>query len=345
MKAILTQQRLFAALFVTIAILSLTPALAHADQQSQPQTIALDMNGQATAIGNGLSGASTLKLSADAYTNSNQWLIIQNVTGSLQIGSTTIQITGGQGSVKTAGAAAIFADTNSGKGQLILIGTMNNNTATFNSPESQLASTSYLSLSGTVNETTGNVGTNPGNTNSNSTSLTTVPPNSTQTTNSSTTSSTVELQNTTSMATANVTSTTSATVTSSMMLTTIPLNNSQITNSTIMASTVQLQNTTSIESGNITMTSTTDANVTSSTSLNTYTNSTATGSSNIPPSAAQTPSNVTVTVTRYLNQTVSVTQTVANVTISYTVTSTVANTTITQANVTTTENATTTATT
>jgi len=343
MKAILTQQRLFAALFVTIAILSLTPALAHADQQSQPQTIALDMNGQATAIGNGLSGASTLKLSGDAYTNSNQWLIIQNVTGSLQIGSTTIQITGGQGSVKTAGATAIFADTNSGKGQLILIGTMNNNTATFNSPESQLASTSYLSLSGTVNETTGNVGTNPGNTNSNSTLLTTVPPNSTQTTNSSTTSSTVELQNTTSMATANVTSTTSPTVTSSMTLTTIPLNNNQTTNSTTTASTLQLQNTTSIESVNTT--STTQANATSSTSLNPYTNSTATGSSNIPPSAAQTPSNVAVTVTRYLNQTVSVTQTVANVPISYTVTSTVANTTVTQANVTTTENATTTATT
>ncbi len=189
MKATLTQQRLFAALFVTIAILSLTPALAHADQQSQTQTIALDMNGQATAIGNGLSGASTLKLTGDAYTNSNHWLIIQNVTGSLQIGSTTIPITGGQGSVKNAGATAIFADTNSGKGQLILIGTMNNNTVTFNSPESQLASTAYLSLSGTVNETTGNLGTNPGNTNTNSTSLTTVPPNSTQTTNSSTTSS------------------------------------------------------------------------------------------------------------------------------------------------------------
>ncbi|MGA3108546.1 MAG: hypothetical protein ABSD99_03675 [Candidatus Bathyarchaeia archaeon] len=296
MKATLAQQRLFAALFVTIAILSLTPALAHADQQSQPQTISLDMNGQATSIGNGLSGASTLKLTGNAYTNSNQWLVIQNVTGSLQIGSTTIQITGGQGSVKTAGATAIFADTNSGKGQLILIGTMNNNTATFNSPESQLASTSYLSLSGTVNESTGNLGTNPGNTNSNSTSLTTVSPNSTQT-----------------------------------------------TNSTTMSSTVQLQNTTSVES--VSMTTTTDANVTSSTSLNTSTNSTATGSSNIPPSAAQAPSNVTVTVTQYLNQTVSVTQTVANVTISYTVTSTVANTTITQANVTTTGNATTTATT
>jgi hypothetical protein len=54
------------------------------------------------------------------------------------------------------------------------------------------------------------------------------------------------------------------------------------------------------------------------------------------------PSNVTVTVTQYVSQTVSVTQTVANSTISYAVTSTVANTTITQGNATLTVNATTT---
>ncbi len=341
MKPTPTQQHLFAALFVTIAILALTPALAAGDQQVQTKTITLDLNGQATAIGNGLSGACTLKLTGDANVTSNQWLMIQNVTGSLQIGSTTIQITGGQGSVKNAGATAIFADTNSGKGQLILIGTMtNNNTVTFNSPESQLASTSYLTLSGTVNETNGNLVMNSGNTNTNSTSVTTVPQNSTQT-NSTATSSTVKFQNTTSIQPVNMT-TTNATVTSSTSLTTIPQNNTQTTNSTTTSSTVQLQNTTSIESGN--MTSTAVVNVTSSMTLSNSTNSTVMASSNIPPSVIQTPSNVTVTVTRYLNQTISVTQTqtVANVTISYTVTSTVANTTITQGNVTTTVNATTT---
>jgi hypothetical protein len=59
-------------------------------------------------------------------------------------------------------------------------------------------------------------------------------------------------------------------------------------------------------------------------------------------SPAPTPANVTIVMTQYANQTISVTQTVANVTISVTVTSTVANITITQANVTTTVNATTT---
>ena len=54
------------------------------------------------------------------------------------------------------------------------------------------------------------------------------------------------------------------------------------------------------------------------------------------------PSKVTVTVTQYVSQTVSVTQTVANSTISYAVTSTVVNTTITQDNATLAVNATTT---
>ena len=115
MKSSPTHQYFFAALLVTIAILSLTPTLAHADQQPQPEPITLDLTGQATAIGTGLAGTSTLNLTADAYKNSNQWLIIQNVTGSLDIGSTAFQITGGHGSVSNFGAAAIFADTNSGK--------------------------------------------------------------------------------------------------------------------------------------------------------------------------------------------------------------------------------------
>ncbi len=297
MKAPLTHQY-FVALFVTIAILSLAPTLAHADQQSQPETITLNMTGQATAIGNGLSGASTLTLTANAYKNSNQWLMIQNVTGSLQIGSTNFQITGGQGSVSNSGAAALFANTNSGKGQLILQGTMNGQTLTFGTP-SQLASTCYLSLSGTINETAGSVGSlnaNPANTDGNSTSLVTSLGNDSQTTNST------------------------------------------------ASSTVELQNATNTQSDN--MTSTTYANSTLSSTLNSSTNSTVPASGNVPPASGLTSAaNVTVTKSEYVNQTISVTQTVANATVSYTVTYTVANTTITQGNVTTAVNATATMTT
>ena len=295
MKTPLTQQN-FAALFVTIIILSLAPALAHADQQSQPEIISLNMTGQATAMASGLSGASTLNLTADAYENSSQWLIIQNATGSLQIGSTVFQITGGQGSVSKFGGVAIFADTNSEKkDQLILHGTINGQTLTFDSPQSQLASTSYLSLWGTINENTGPIGNfsaNPANTDENFTSLTTGLRNDTQTANSTAGSSTVEPQNTT---------------------------NTQSVN----------------------MTSTTHASSTLSTTLNNSTGSTIPTSGNAAPSSGtQAPANITVTRTQYLNQTISVIQTVANVTISYTVTSTVANTTITQTNMTTTVNAT-----
>jgi hypothetical protein len=286
--------RYFAALLVTIAVLSLAPTLAHA---TQTETIAVNMTGQANAIGSGLSGASTLKFTADAYNNSNHWLIIQNVTGSLQIGSTTFQLTGGQGSISNFGAAAIFADTNPGTDQLILQGTLIGQTLTFDSP-SQLTSTAYLSLSGTINENTGSTGglsVNPTNTVENVTALTSLG------------------------------------------------NNTQVTNSTA-TSTVEPQNTINTQSQN--MTSTTSANSTLFTTLNRSTNSTISVSGNVPPSSGmQTPANVTVTQTQYLNQTISVTQTVANVTISYTVTSTVANTTITQANVTTTVSATTTNTT
>jgi len=63
----------------------------------------------------------------------------------------------------------------------------------------------------------------------------------------------------------------------------------------------------------------------------------------IPPSTNNPATgNVTLTVTQYLNRTISVTQTVANATVSYTVTHTVANTTVTQANETVTVTATTT---
>jgi hypothetical protein len=293
MKAPLTKQY-FAVLFVTIIILSLAPTLAHADQQPQPETISLNMTGQATAMGSGLSGASTLNLTADAYKNSSQWLIIQNATGSLQIGSTVFQITGGQRSVSKSGAVAIFADTNSEKkDQLILHGTMNGQTLTFDSPQSQLASTSYLSLWGTINENTGPIGNfsaNPANTDENFTSLTTGLRNDTQTANST-------------------------------------------------ATLVEPQNTTNTQSVN--MTSTTHASSTLSTTLNNSTGSTIPTSGNAAPSTGtQAPANITVTRTQYLNQTISVTQTVANVTITYTVTSTVANTTITQTNMTTTVNAT-----
>ena len=144
-----THQQIFAALLLTISLLAMTPDLLHADQHSQSESIAIGATGQATAIGSGPSGAASLNLTAFAYKNSNQWLIIQNITGSVEIGSTIFKVTGGHGSVSAVGAMAIFADTASGMGQLILQGIMTGNSLTFSTP-SQLASIAYLELSGTL---------------------------------------------------------------------------------------------------------------------------------------------------------------------------------------------------
>ena len=144
-------QYLPAILLLALSIFCLTPTLTRADQQSTVGKITIDVAGQATAIGgNGASGATTLNLTAKAYKNSDQWLIIQNITGALQIGSAKFSISGGQGSVSIVGAIAIFADTPTKKGQLILHGTLNGNSITFGTP-SQLLSTAYLNLSGSLN--------------------------------------------------------------------------------------------------------------------------------------------------------------------------------------------------
>ena len=288
------RQTLFAALLLATSILSLTPALAHADQQYPSYPVTINATGQATATGNGPSGATTLNLIATGYKNANQWLILQNTVGAVNIAATSYPITGGQGSANQFGDVAIYADTDSGKAQLILHGTMNGNSISFTSPESELASVAYLSLNGTITQSTAQA-TNPAastttsfsNDNASITSAT----NQTQEGNSTMTSaSPVALpQNTTETSTTNVTS-------------------AYARNSTLPAE---------MTVSNATHSSTLSENVSA-------------------PYIPQASGNVSVTVTEYLSETTSTTQTVANVTISHTVTTTVANTTITQANVTTT---------
>ncbi|HXZ89862.1 MAG TPA: hypothetical protein VEG61_02265 [Candidatus Dormibacteraeota bacterium] len=208
-------QNLLAALFLILSIFCLTPTLTRAGQ-SQPETIIIDASGQATAIGSGPSGATSLNLTADAYKNSNGWLIIQNTTGVLQIGSTAFTITGGHGSVTEVGAIAIFADTATGKGQLILQGTMNGDAVTFATP-SQLASKSYITLYGDINSAkqtaapTTSITINSPITVENVTTLTSSL-NVTQHTNSTSTLSNSQLRNTTTQANTSLTPTAIVTV-------------------------------------------------------------------------------------------------------------------------------------
>lgn len=153
MRGSLKRQKAFPALLLAIAILSLTPTLAHADQQAPSHPVTITATGQGTAIGTGPSGAAALNLTANAYENADKWLILQNTTGSITIGSTSYPITGGQGSVNQFGYVMIFADADSEKDNLILHGTMNGTSLSF-TPPSQLVSTAYLALSGTVTQGT-----------------------------------------------------------------------------------------------------------------------------------------------------------------------------------------------
>jgi len=291
-----THQSLLAILLLTVSIISVTP-LTHAVQPAT-NPITINATGSATAIGNGPSGPTTLNLKAMSYRDQNHWLIVQNATGTLTIGSSTFAIFNGQGSVNSFGDVAIFANTNasSSQSELILHGTMTESKINFDSP-SQLVSSANLSLSGTIDQgnaqgpslVTGSMSASAAN------------------------------------ASLSVTTSTNATATNSTKLTSTSL---------------VPQNSTQTAAGNVTTVSTNSTVASTLISSNATSTSALIANGNAPNNALTTGA-VTVTVTQYANQTISTTQTVASVTITYTTTVTVANATITQGNVTTTVTATT----
>jgi hypothetical protein len=288
-------------LLLAISIISITPPLIRADQQSLTVPVTINASGQATAIANSTTVPTTLNLTGTSYRNSNQWLIIQNTTGTLEIGQSTFDIVDGQGSVNNLGDIAIFASTPSGVGQLILHGTINGTGVNFDSPQSQLAAIAYLSLSGTIDQNIHETANPLLNSPTNSTTLA-------------------------SKTTISIASLTNETQSSS---TAIPSSTTSVSQETAQ---INIQNVTTYTINSTMATALTTSSITNTTTLS------GGGNASYNPS---TPGNITVTVTQYVNQTISTTQTVANATISYTVTTTIANTTITQSNVTTTVTATT----
>ena len=189
MRDRLTRQNAFAALLLAISILSLTPALVRADQQTPTYTVTITATGQGTAIGTGPSGATALNLTANAYENADNWLMLQNTTGVISIGSTSYPVTGGQGSVNQFGYIMIFADANSEKDNLILHGTKNGNSLSF-TPPSELVAAAYLALSGTMTQGTDPTLSTVTSTSKNNTSISSTT-NRTQETNSTVISTTV----------------------------------------------------------------------------------------------------------------------------------------------------------
>lgn len=148
MKRQLVNEYAIIMLLLTVSLLSF--ASVHADQ-GQTGTAVFHLTGQAAPFDNatGPSGSATLDLVGNVQGDGTGGLIIQNLTGNLQVGSENYTITTGHGDSNKRGEFVIFGET--GSGQLILHGTIQNNqTVIVDSPPSRLSSLAYLSLSGSM---------------------------------------------------------------------------------------------------------------------------------------------------------------------------------------------------
>jgi len=344
-----TRQILLITLLLAISIITLAPSITHASQQPPTNPITINATGTATAINNGPSGPTTLSLKANAYTAQNHWLMIQNATGTLTIGSSTFDIVNGQGSVNTYGDLAIFASTNasSSQSELILHGSVTGTSVSFD-PPSQLVSSANLSLTGTLNQNSTQAGSaltgTPGSLAANSSQSSTASMNRTTTNATSpSASATMPTQNATHASVANVTTASAnSTQAASLQLQNSTQSSTRVGTSALVNSTVTPgiapQNATQTYTGNATTLN--NSTAVSALVTNNATQSSLMGNGN-PSVNASAGGNSTVTVTQYSNETVVTTSTVASLTISYTTTVTVANTTVTRANATTTITATT----
>src|SRR5208282_2249262 len=141
---------LFASLF------SLMPTVTLADQQSQPGTTTISLSGQAipfdTGNGTGPPTSATLNLAGQVQRTGDSEFNIQNLTGSLQIGSTSYTVYNGQGSASQDGTVWIVATTNSNVDdhQLVLNGSIQGNALTFLAPMSRLTTQFFLALNGDI---------------------------------------------------------------------------------------------------------------------------------------------------------------------------------------------------
>ena len=141
---------LFASLF------SLMPTVTLADQQSQPGTTTISLSGQAipfdTGNGTGPPTSATLNLAGQVQRTGDSEFNIQNLTGSLQIGSTSYTVYNGQGSASQDGTVWIIATTNSNVDdhQLVLNGNIQGNSLTFPAPMSRLTTQFLLALNGDI---------------------------------------------------------------------------------------------------------------------------------------------------------------------------------------------------
>jgi hypothetical protein len=155
-----TRQYTLALVLLTISLLSLQPAPTIADKQPTQNTLSINATGQASPIrkgkGQGPLSAVTLSLNGTSNRDENGQLKVYQLTGTLEIGATTYAISEGYGDANKDGKLEINSKASDGshEQELILNGNVQGNTISFNSPESKLASTYFLTLSGQITSKT-----------------------------------------------------------------------------------------------------------------------------------------------------------------------------------------------
>ena len=136
-------------------MLSLMP-ITLADQQSQPEPTTITLSGQAIPFdsGNGTTApvSASLNLSGETQQIGGSEFTFQNLTGSLQIGSTSYIVYNGQGDANQEGVIWITATTNSNVDdhQLVLNGNIQGNALSFPAPSSRLTTQFFLALNGNL---------------------------------------------------------------------------------------------------------------------------------------------------------------------------------------------------
>ncbi len=140
----------FVLVLLAASLFSLTPALAD-QNQSQIGSVVFHLTGQATSMNTtiGSLGSAILDLVGGGLGDGQGGLMIENLTGNLQIGSANYSIFTGDGKSDRLGELMMIGESNSG--ELVLQGTIqHNSTVSTDAPQSRLSTLAYLALSGSM---------------------------------------------------------------------------------------------------------------------------------------------------------------------------------------------------
>lgn len=140
----------FVLALLATSLFSLTPALAD-QNQSQIGSVVFHLIGHATSMNTtiGSLGSAILDLVGGGLGDGQGGLMIENLTGNLQIGSANYSIFTGDGKSDRLGELMMIGESDSG--ELVLQGTIqHNSTVTTDAPQSRLSTLAYLALSGSM---------------------------------------------------------------------------------------------------------------------------------------------------------------------------------------------------